>query len=106
MTLHCEEKGIKTTEKRLYISSLLPNAQQHAKVIRNHWGIENKQHWILDVGFNKDKCRIREKVSGKNFATLRRLAWNLLKQEPSKAGMKRKRLRAGWDEKYLRKGIG
>lgn len=101
-----EVGGKKTTAKRFYISSLAPNAQQHAKAVRNHWGIENKQHWILDVGFNEDQCRIRDKISGKNFATLRRLALNLLKQEPSKAGMKRKRLRAGWDEKYLRKVVG
>jgi len=101
-----EVGGEKTTEKRFYISSLPPNAQQHAKAVRNHWGIENKQHWILDVGFNEDQCRTRDKTSGKNFATFRRLALNLLKQEPSKAGMKRKRLRAGWDEKYLRKVVG
>lgn len=103
---HREVDGKKSTERRFYISSVLPDAQQHAKAVRNHWGIENKQHWMLDVGFNEDKCRIREKISGKNFATLRRLALNLLKQEPSKSGMKRKRLRAGWDEKYLRKVIG
>lgn len=101
-----EINGVKTKEKRFYISSLSPDAQQHAKAVRNHWGIENKQHWVLDVGFNEDKCRIRDKVSGKNFATLRRLALNLLKQEPSKAGMKRKRLRAGWNEQYLKKVLG
>ena len=101
-----ELEGKKTTEKRYYISSLPPNAQQHAKAVRNHWGIENKQHWILDVGFNEDKCRIRDKISGKNFATLRRLALNLLKQEKTKAGIKRKRLRAGWDNNYLAKVIG
>ncbi len=101
-----EKNGKKTIEKRYYISSLPPNAQQHVKAIRNHWGIENKQHWILDVGFNEDKCRIRDKIAGKNFATLRRLALNLLKKEDKKAGIKRKRLRAAWDENYLEKVIG
>lgn len=95
--------GKQTVEKRYYISSLPGDSQQHAKAIRNHWSIENKQHWVLDVGFNEDRCRIRDRVSGKNFATLRRMALNLLKQEPTKAGIKRKRLRAGWDEKFLRK---
>ena len=103
---HREKDGKKTVEKRYYISSLSPNAQQLAKAVRNHWGIENKQHWILDVGFNEDKCRIRDKIAGKNFATLRRLALNLLKQENSKGGVKRKRLRAGWDNNYLKKVIG
>lgn len=97
--------GKQSTEKRYYISSLPADSQQHAKAIRNHWSIENKQHWILDVGFNEDRCRIRDRVSGKNFATLRRMALNLLKQEPTKAGMKRKRLRAGWDEKFLRRVV-
>lgn len=101
-----EIDGKNSVETRYYISSLEADAQKHAKAIRNHWGIENKQHWILDVGFNEDKCRVRDKISGKNLATLRRLALNLLKQEPSKAGIKRKRLRAGWDEKFLRKVIG
>ena len=100
-----EKEGKKTTEIRYYISTLMPNAQQHSKAIRNHWGIENKQHWILDVGFNEDKSKIRDKIAGKNFATLRRLALNLLKKEGKKAGMKRKRLRAGWDQKYLEKVI-
>jgi len=100
-----EKDGKKTREKRYYISTLPANAQQHVKTIRNHWGIENKQHWILDVGFNEDKCRIRDRIAGKNFATLRRLALNLLKQEKTKAGIKRKRLRAGWDENYLTKVI-
>lgn len=101
-----EKEGKKTTEKRYYISTLPPDARQHAKAIRNHWGIENKQHWILDVGFNEDKCKIRDKIAGKNFATLRRLALNLLKQEGTKAGIKRKRLRAGWDQNYLAKVVG
>jgi predicted transposase YbfD/YdcC len=106
LTSNREVKQKKTTETRYYISSLCADAQEHAKAVRNHWGIENKQHWILDVGFNEDKSQIRDKISGKNFATLRRLALNLLKQEPTKAGMKRKRLKAGWDEKYLRKVLG
>lgn len=98
-----EVNGKVSTESRYYISSLSPNAQEHAKTIRNHWGIENKQHWILDVGFNEDGCRIRDKVAAKNFATLRRLALNMLKKDGTKGGMRRKRLRANWDEEYLRK---
>ena len=99
-------KGKKTQEKRYYISSLEPSAQKHVRAIRNHWGIENKQHWILDVGFHEDDCKIQDKIAGKNFATLRRLALNLLKKEKSiKNGIKGKRLRAGWDESYLAKII-
>lgn len=64
------EKEKITTEKRYYISTLHANAQELVKAVRNHWGIENKQHWILDVGFNEDQCRIREKNFGQNLATL------------------------------------
>lgn len=97
--------GKESIENRYYISSLRANAQEHVKAVRNHWGIENKQHWMLDVGFSEDECRIREKISGKNLATLRRLALNLLKQESTKAGMKRKRFKAALDEAYLLKVI-
>lgn len=100
------ENGKTTTEKRFYISTLEADAQEHAKAVRNHWGIENKQHWILDVGFNEDRCRIREKISGENLVTLRRLALNLLKQDKTiKVGVRGKRLRAGWDSTYLAKLI-
>jgi predicted transposase YbfD/YdcC len=103
---HRTEKEKTTTEKRYYISTLNANAQDHVKAVRNHWGIENKQHWVLDVGFNEDQCRIREKISGENLATLRRLALNLLKLDKTiKAGVKGKRLRAAWDPKYLAKLI-
>lgn len=103
---HRTENGKTTVEKRYYISTLEADAQEHAKAVRNHWGIENKQHWILDVGFNEDRCRIREKVSGENLATLRRLALNLLKQDKTiKVGVRGKRLRAAWDSTYLAKLI-
>ena len=91
----------KSIEKRYYISSLEANAQKHAISIRNHWGIENQQHWLLDVGFQEDKSKIRNRTAVKNFAILRRLALNLFKQEGSKIGIKRKRRKAGWNEKYL-----
>ena len=94
LILHREKEEKVTEEKRYYISSLSPNAEEHAKAVRNHWGIKNKQHWILNVGFNEDKCRIRDKVSGKNFATLRRLVLN------------EARKKFGRDEKYLKKVIG
>jgi len=96
-----EVDGKKTCEKRFYISSLPPDAQLLTKTVRNHWGIENNQHWILDVVFNEDKSRIREKTASRNLATLRRLGLNLLKRNAKKASLKRKRLLAGWDERYL-----
>ena len=67
-----------------------------------HWGIENSLHWVLDVVFREDESRHHAGNSGENLALLRKLAISLLKQEKtSKASLKTKRLRCGWDDDYL-----
>ncbi len=91
-------------ETLLYISSLKPQAQLIAEVIRKHWGIENSLHWVLDIAFREDECRKRKDHSAENFAMLRRITLNLLKQEKTcKRSIAGKRLLAGWDENYLEK---
>ena len=91
-----------TTESRFYLSSLSSNAKTIALALRSHWGIENSLHWALDVTFCEDKSRIRKQNSPENFALLRRLAINLLKQEKtSKQSLKMKRYRAAMDNNYL-----
>jgi predicted transposase YbfD/YdcC len=98
-----EENGVKSTDIRYYISSLDNNAELIAKAVRSHWGIENSLHWVLDVTFREDECRIRKGHGPENFAILRHIARNLLQQESSKKSIKQKQLRAGWDERYLGK---
>ncbi len=71
--------------------------------MRGHWGIENQVHWVLDVVFREDDCRIRKDHAPANFSVLRRIAMNLLRQEPMKGSVRNKRLRAGWDLRYLYK---
>ena len=97
-----------STERRYFISSLSGiDAETIGRMIRNHWGIENKLHWSLDVTFGEDDCRIRKGFGAENVSRLRRIALNLLKQdETAKCGIKSKRSKAGWDEKYLQKILG
>jgi len=93
-----------TTEVRFYISSIEKDPQKIGNAIRSHWGIENCLHWTLDVTFSEDKSRIRKDNAPENFALLRRLALNLLKQEKSvKGSLKMKRYRASMDNDYLTK---
>ena len=94
-------------EIRYYITSLKPDAARLNRVIRQHWGIENKLHWVLDVGFGEDLDRKRAGHSAQNFSLLNRIALNLLKQETTfKRGIKGKRLKAAWNHPYLLKLLG
>ena len=91
-----------TSDYRFYLSSLSRSAQDFASLIRQHWDIENKLHWSLDVTFNEDHCRIRKDNAPENMAALRRLALNLLRQNRSKSiSLRRKRLLCSLDEDYL-----
>lgn len=91
-----------STENRYYISSLPADAQALANAIRKHWTVENNLHWSLDVAFNEDRCRIKNKQAAANFATIRRFALALLKNAKiSKLGIKNQRLQAAWDNEFL-----
>ena len=95
-------RGITSQEARYYISSLPPDAAELARAIRGHWGIENQQHWTLDMTFNEDRSRSRKANAPDNFALLRRIALNLLKSEKTKKlSLAGKRKLAGWDTAYL-----
>lgn len=100
-------KGEISTEWRYYISSTRLGAEQFEAAVRSHWGIENSCHWVLDMTFNEDDCRIRVGDGAENFAILRRMSLNLLKQERStKTSMNIKRQKAGWSTKYLETVLG
>ncbi len=89
-------------ETRVYLTSLACDVTQFAKAVREHWGVENALHWVLDVSFRADECRIRKEKGAQNFAVLRHIALNLLQRESGhKRGIKARRKRAGWDRQYL-----
>lgn len=104
--VHAERRqNEKVTHKtRYFITSLGSNAQQALHTVREHWGIENRVHWVLDVVFREDDSRVRRGNGAQNLAILRRIALNMLKQEKTtKVGVKAKRLKAALDEEYLLK---
>jgi len=101
-TRYHKATGKQEHETRYYITSLAPNAARLNAVVRQHWGIENKLHWVLDVAFGEDASRKRTGNAAPNFSLINRIALNLLKQnKTSRLGMKGKRLKAGWDNHYL-----
>ena len=95
--------GETSVEQRFYLTSLPPEAPQFARAVRNHWGIENKLHWTLDVTFREDQSRLRTGHGAENCAVLRHIALNLLRQEPSTKSMPRKRLACALNPDYLLK---
>ena len=88
-------------ETRFYITSLSACAERISAAIRGHWGIENGLHWVMDMVFRDDECRIRKKNAPANFATVKHMASNLLRQAPGKDSLRVKRKVAAWDDDYL-----
>jgi predicted transposase YbfD/YdcC len=96
-------EGHKTSkESRFYISSLTTSAKEMLHVVRSHWSIENSLHWVLDVVFREDECRVRKDNGPENLALLRHLALNIVRSDAaSRTSLKRRRKQAGWDNNYL-----
>src|SRR5919206_825990 len=91
-----------TSDYRIYIASVRRSATAFVAMIRQHWDIENKLHWSLDVTFNEDRSRIRKEHAAENMAAVRHVALNLLRQEHShQISLRQKRLLCGLDEHYL-----
>lgn len=95
-------KGETSIEKRYYLTSHDPEAARLGDLIRRHWGIENRCHWVLDMTFGEDHCRVRKGHAGENLALLRKLSLNLLRHDQTiKDTMRGKRIRAALCEKTL-----
>lgn len=89
-------------ETRYFLTSLPAQGVRFAQAVRQHWGIANSLHWVLDVSCDEDACRIRKDQGAQTFAVLRHIALNLLRRERHHTrGIKARRKRAGWDRDYL-----
>ena len=96
-----ESDGKVTQETRFYITSLILRANLVGPMIRDHWMIENGLHWIMDMVFRDDECRVRTENAPANFTTLKHMANNLIRKMPSKDSQRLKRKTAGWDDDFL-----
>jgi predicted transposase YbfD/YdcC len=95
------KKTAPETETRFYISSLAADAETQGDAIRSHWGVENSHHWVMDMLFRDDECRIRKDNAPANFATIKHMAGNVLRQAPGKQSLRVKRRLAAWDDEFL-----
>ena len=93
------EAGDKTeTESRFYITSLVMTAAQ--PVIRAHWTVES-MHWVMDMVFRDDECRVRTEHAPANFTTIKHMAHNLIRKAPGKDSLRVRRKVAAWDDEFL-----
>ncbi len=96
-----ERAGRPRSETRYYISSAGLDAVRAAHAVRGHWGIENRLHWVLDVTFKEDQCRLRKGFGARNMAVVRHFALNLVRTAADGKSLKLRRKRAAWATGYL-----
>ena len=96
-----ETNGKITQEMRFYITSLTLLANAVGPMIRDHWAIENSLHWVMDMVFRDDECRVRTENAPANFTTLKHMANNLIRKAPGKDSQRLKRMTAAWDDDFL-----
>lgn len=99
--------GKQSVENRFYISSRLLSGSEALAASRDHWSIENELHWVLDVAFREDECRVRAGHAAENLSMVRQLALSLLKQRTeAKCGIQNRRMMAGWNDQFLLRTLG
>jgi len=96
-----EINGKSERETRFYITSLNLPAKTMGAIVRSHWAVENSLHWVMDMVFRDDECRIRTQHAPANFTTIKHIALNLTRRAPGKDSLRVKRKVAAWDDDYL-----
>jgi len=99
-----EIKGKSSVKRRYYLCSKEnPDPQYALKISRGHWGIENSLHWVLDVAFKEDACKVAKGNGASNLATVRKMALQAIKEDKTiKGSFQLKRKNAGWDDSFMR----
>jgi predicted transposase YbfD/YdcC len=99
-----EAKGKTTTERRFFVSSLPAEAEPFAHAVRAHWGIENSLHYILDVAFGEDACRIKKDNGPENMAFIRKIALTVARSDKeTKSSVARRIKQMTWSDEYREK---
>ena len=88
-------------ETRFYITSLALLASLLGPIVRSHWAVENSLHWVMDMIFRDDECRIRTDHAPANFTTIKHMAHNLIRKASSKDSLRVRRKVAAWDDEFL-----
>ena len=88
-------------ETRFYITSLAFLASLLGPIVRSHWAVENSLHWVMDMIFRSDECRIRTDHAPANFTTIKHIAYNLIRKASGKDSMRLRRKTAAWDDDFL-----
>lgn len=101
----CVSNGQESLERRYFINSIAPDAARFAHAVREHWGVENRLHWRLDVIFGDDASRIRKGQAPAIMTSVRHLSMNLFEQEGSAISLAKKRRKAAWNDDYRAKVV-
>ena len=88
-------------ETRFYLTSLAMLAAPMGPIVRSHWAVENSLHWVMDMVFRDDECRVRTDHAPANFCTIKHMAQNLLRRAPGKDSLRLRRKVAAWDDDFL-----
>jgi predicted transposase YbfD/YdcC len=96
-----ERNGKIEKQQRYYISSAKLDATTFARAVRDHWGIENRLHWVLDVVFHDDLARLRTGAGPQNMAIVKHIAMNLIRHPKDRHSLKNRRKLACLNPDYL-----
>ena len=83
------------------LGGALPSAERLGAVVRSHWAVENSLHWVLDMTFRDDECRVRTANAPENFITLKHMAANLARKARGRDSVRLRLKTAAWDDDYL-----